>query len=57
MISDRQEKILKVIVDLYVKDAKPVGSKLLSKKFKIFSLWRKNKWKTKEDFARSVMLN
>ena len=42
MISDRQEKILKVIVDLYVKDAKPVGSKLLSKKFKLSSATLRN---------------
>ena len=42
MISDRQEKILKVIVDLYVKDAKPVGSKLLSKKFKLSSAYLKS---------------
>ena len=42
MISDRQEKILKAIVDLYVKDAKPVGSKLLSKKFKLSSATLRN---------------
>ena len=31
MITSRQEKILKLIIDRYIKDPIPVGSKALSK--------------------------
>ncbi len=34
MLSDRQEKVLKLIVDNYIQCARPVGSKLVSKKLK-----------------------
>ena len=37
MIGTRQKELLKVIVEEYVKTARPVGSKSLCKKFKCSS--------------------
>lgn len=42
MLTDRQNKILKLIVDHYIKLAKPVGSNLISKKLKCSSATVRN---------------
>ena len=42
MLTKRQEEILKLIVEEYIKLAKPVGSKLLSDKMKCSSATIRN---------------
>ncbi len=42
MISSRQKDVLKAIVEEYIKSARPVGSKNLSKKFKVSSATLRN---------------
>lgn len=42
MLTDRQNKILKLIVEKYIKEAKPVGSKVLSKTLKCSSATIRN---------------
>lgn len=42
MLTDRQSKILKLIVEKYIKEAKPVGSKVLSKTLKCSSATIRN---------------
>ena len=42
MLTTRQEEILKLIVDRYIKDPIPVGSKLLSKELKCSSATIRN---------------
>ena len=49
MLTDRQNKILKLIVEHYIKLAKPVGSKLISKKLKCSSATIRNEMATLED--------
>lgn len=49
MLTTRQEEILKLIVDRYIKDPIPVGSKLLSKELKCSSATIRNDMATLED--------
>ena len=49
MLTDRQNKILKLIVEHYIKLAKPVGSKLISKKLKCSSATIRNEMAVLED--------
>ena len=49
MITTRQEKILKLIVDKYIKDPVPVGSKALSKILKCSSATVRNEMQTLEE--------
>ena len=49
MLTDRQNKILKLIVEHYIKLAKPVGSKLISKKLKCSSATIRNEMAALED--------
>ena len=49
MLSERQNKILKLIVERYIKDAKPVGSKILSNKLKCSSATIRNEMATLEN--------
>lgn len=51
MLTDRQNKILKLIVERYIKDAKPVGSKLISNKLKCSSATIRNEMVTLEEFG------
>ena len=49
MLTERQNKILKLIVERYIKDAKPVGSKNLSNKHKCSSATIRNEMATLEN--------
>ena len=49
MLTDRQNKILKLIVEHYIKLAKPVGSNLISKKLKCSSATIRNEMAALED--------
>lgn len=49
MLTTRQEEILKLIVDRYIKDPIPVGSKLLSKELKCSSATIRNDMAALED--------
>ena len=49
MLTDRQNNILKLIVEKYIKEAKPIGSKVLSKTFKCSSATIRNEMATLED--------
>ena len=49
MITTRQEKILKLIIDRYIKDPVPVGSKALSKILKCSSATVRNEMQTLEE--------
>ena len=49
MLTDRQRKILKLIVERYIKEAKPVGSNLISKKLKCSSATIRNEMANLED--------
>ena len=49
MLTDRQNKILKLIVEKYIKEAKPVGSKVLSKTLKCSSATIRNEMASLED--------
>ncbi len=49
MLTERQNKILKLIVERYIKDAKPVGSKILSNKLKCSSATIRNEMATLEN--------
>ncbi len=49
MLTDRQNKILKLIVEKYVKEAKPVGSKVLSKTLKCSSATIRNEMASLEE--------
>lgn len=49
MLTKRQNKILKLIVERYIKDAKPVGSKILSNKLKCSSATIRNEMATLEN--------
>lgn len=49
MLTKRQESVLKLIVEHYVKLAKPIGSKLISKKLKCSSATVRNDMATLED--------
>lgn len=49
MLTDRQNKILKLIVEKYIKEAKPVGSKVLSKTLKCSSATIRNEMAFLED--------
>ncbi len=51
MLSERQELILKLIVDEYVKTAEPVGSKTLSFIMKVSSATIRNEMSTLEDLG------
>lgn len=42
MLTDRQNKVLKLIVDKYIKEAKPIGSKAISKTLKCSSATIRN---------------
>lgn len=49
MLTERQNKLLKLIVELYIKDAKPVGSKLISKELNCSSATIRNEMSTLEE--------
>jgi heat-inducible transcriptional repressor len=49
MITTRQEKVLKLIIDRYIKDPVPVGSKALSKILKCSSATVRNEMQTLEE--------
>ena len=49
MLTDRQNKILKLIVEKYIKEAKPVGSKVISKNLKCSSATIRNEMAALED--------
>ena len=49
MLTDRQEKILKLIVEHYIKLAKPVSSNLICKKLKCSSATVRSEMATLED--------
>ena len=46
MLTTRQEKVLKLIIDRYIKDPVPVGSKALSKILKCSSATVRNEMQT-----------
>lgn len=50
-MNDRQKELLKVIVENYIKDAKPVGSKSLCQKFKCSSATIRNEMMILEDLG------
>lgn len=49
MLTDRQNKILKMIVEKYIKEAKPVGSKVISKTLKCSSATIRNEMASLEE--------
>lgn len=49
MLTDRQNKVLKLIVERYIKEAKPVGSKVVSKTLKCSSATIRNEMVALED--------
>lgn len=49
MLTDRQNKVLKLIVERYIKEAKPVGSKVVSKTLKCSSATVRNEMAALED--------
>lgn len=49
MLTDRQNKVLKLIVEKYIKEAKPVGSKLVSKTLNCSSATVRNEMAALED--------
>ncbi len=49
MLTDRQNKVLKLIVERYIKEAKPVGSKVVSKALKCSSATIRNEMAALED--------
>ena len=49
MLTDRQNKILKLIVERYIKEAKPVGSKVISKELKCSSATIRNEMASLEE--------
>ena len=49
MLTDRQNKVLKLIVERYIKEAKPVGSKAISKALKCSSATIRNEMAVLED--------
>lgn len=49
MLTDRQNKVLKLIVERYIKEAKPVGSKVVSKTLKCSSATIRNEMAALED--------
>lgn len=49
MLTDRQNKVLKLIVERYIKEAKPVGSKVVSKALKCSSATVRNEMAALED--------
>ena len=49
MLTDRQNKVLKLIVERYIKEAKPVGSKAISKALKCSSATVRNEMAALED--------
>ncbi len=49
MLTDRQNRILKLIVERYIKDPTPVGSKVISKKMKCSSATIRNEMGVLED--------
>lgn len=49
MLTDRQNKVLKLIVEKYIKEAKPVGSKLVSKTLNCSSATVRNEMAVLED--------
>ena len=51
MLTKRQEEILKLIVEEYIKLAKPVGSKLLSDKMKCSSATIRNEMMELEEMG------
>ena len=51
MLGDRQQNILKAIVEEYIKTAHPVGSKSLCKRFKVSSATIRNDMGILEDFG------
>ena len=51
MLTERQEKILKEIVERYIKEPTPVGSKTLSKKLKCSSATIRNEMMALEEFG------
>lgn len=50
-LDERQTKILKEIVESYIKDARPVGSKALTKKLKCSSATIRNEMSTLEEYG------
>ena len=50
-MNERQQDLLKIIVENYIKDAKPVGSKSLCKKFKCSSATIRNEMGILEDLG------
>jgi len=51
MLTDRQKTILKMIVEKYIKDVNPVGSKAISKALKCSSATVRNEMAALEDFG------
>lgn len=49
MLTERQNKVLKLIVEKYIKEAKPVGSKMISKTLKCSSATVRNEMAALED--------
>lgn len=49
MLTERQNKVLKLIVEKYIKEAKPVGSKVVSKTLKCSSATVRNEMASLED--------
>lgn len=49
MLTERQNKVLKLIVEKYIKEAKPVGSKMISKTLKCSSATVRNEMVALED--------
>ena len=49
MLTDRQNKVLKLIVERYIKEAKPVGSKVISKTLRCSSATIRNEMAALED--------
>ena len=50
MLTDRQEKLLKLIVENYIKTVKPVSSKALCKKLKCSSATVRNEMAALENY-------
>ncbi len=51
MINERQKKLLKEIVESYIKDVKPIGSKALTKKMKVSSATIRNEMSELEELG------
>ena len=50
-MNERQKKLLKEIVEAYIKDAKPVGSKILTDKMKVSSATIRNEMSELEELG------